>query len=236
MMAPCDAQARATSSRARTYPTVSPPLPPRASGIAMPMRPSSPMRRTVSRGKRASRSISAAIGRTSFSAKSRATCWIMRCSSVSSMFIYLLSAGPRHGPRTPPFSALARPVRARLAVTPRRFSWHAGRLPPPGPGRLFLQELLELLLEQRGHLEEVAHDAVVRDLEDRRLGILVDGADHLGCPHSRQLLDGPRDAEAQVELRRDRAARLADLEAMRPPPGIHRRARRSHRRPDHLGK
>src|SRR5262245_62787372 len=77
-----------------------------------------------------------------------------------------------------------------------------------------LQELLELRLEGRSHLEEVADDSVVGDLEDRSLGVLVDRADHLGRPHARQVLDGPGDAEAQVELRRDGPPRLADLEAV----------------------
>src|SRR3990172_241312 len=183
MMAPCEAQARDTSSSATAYPTVSPPLPPQASATAMPISPSSPMRRTVSRGNRASRSMTSAMGRTSFSAKSRATVWIIFCSSVSSTCILFPDQ------------------------------------------KLFLQELFEFLLQQGRPLEEVAHDAVVGDLEDRRLRVLVDGADHLGRPHPRQVLDGARDAEAQVELRRDGAPRLADLEAVRPPPGVHRRAR-----------
>ena len=45
----------------------------------------------------------------------------------------------------------------------------------------------------------------------------------------------PEIAEAQVELRRDRAAGLADLEAVRPPARVDRRARGAHRGADHLG-
>src|SRR5580765_2944966 len=106
--------------------------------MATPMRPSSPMRRTVSRGNRASRSMSEAMGRTALSANSRATAWIIFCSSPSSVF----TAGS------------------------------------------FLEELLEFRGEQRRDLEQIAHDAVVGDLEDRRLGILVDRADHLRGAHS----------------------------------------------------
>src|ERR1700682_5359556 len=149
----------------------------------MPMRPSSPTRRTVSRGKRASRSMAEAMGRTSFSAKSRATAWIIFCSSVSSTSTMRLDC------------------------------------------ELFFEQLLEFLLQQGRDLEEVAHDAVVGDLEDRRLRVFVDGADHLGRPHARKVLDGARDAEAQVQLRRDGPPRLADLEAVRPPPGVHGGAR-----------
>src|SRR4029434_2265253 len=140
---------------------MSAPLPPQSSGMKRPMSPSSPMRRTVSVGKRASRSMASAMGRTSFSAKSRATFWMARCSSVSSRFMVV---------------------------------------------RLFLQELLELLLEGSGDLEEVPPDARIRDLEDGRLRILVDGADHLGGPHPGQMLDGARDPESEVQLRRDRPA------------------------------
>src|SRR2546422_4204880 len=91
------------------------------------MSPSSPMRFTVSWGKRPSRSISAATGRIAVSANSRAIAWIICCSSVASSFM-----------------------------------------------RSFLEELLELLRQLRHDLEQVGDDPVVGDLEDRRLGVLVD--------------------------------------------------------------
>src|SRR5512145_3019685 len=78
------AHARAISSRATTYETAPAPLPPHRSGITMPMRPSSPIRLTVSCGKRASRSISAAIGLIWESANSRTVARIICCSSVKS--------------------------------------------------------------------------------------------------------------------------------------------------------
>src|SRR5215468_3094089 len=199
MMAACEAQARATSSRASTYPTASPPAPPKASGMATPIRPSSPMRRTVSAGKRASRSMASAMGRTLFSANSRAIACTILCSSVSSMSTPV--------PSPPPPATVGR--------------------------RLLFQELLELRGEQRDDLEQVAHDPIVRDLEDGRLGVLVHGHDHLGGPHAGQVLDGPGDAEAEVELGRDGATGLADLEAVRSPPSVHRRPRGAHRRPQH---
>src|SRR3979490_1820632 len=110
--------------------------------------------------------------------------------------------GPRNGPRTPP--AGGHSFTASLG-----FGFALSRL--------FLQELFELFGEERSDLEEVADDAVVGDLEDRRLGILVDRADHLRRAHAGQVLDGAGNPEAQIELGRDRAAGLADLEAMRPP-------------------
>src|SRR5216117_1237843 len=169
MMAACEPHAFAISSRATTQATLSAPLPPQRSGIAMPMSPSSPMRFTVSWGKRASRSISAAMGLIAVSANSRASAWIICCSADSSSFI---------------------------------------------PS--FLEELLELLRQLRHDLEQVADDAVVGDLEDRRLRVLVDGDDHLRRAHAGQVLDRARDAEAHVELGRDGPAGLADLESVRP--------------------
>src|SRR5256886_2398987 len=99
--------------------------------------------------------------------------------------------------------------------------------------RSFFEELLELFRQLRHDLEEVADDAVVGDLEDRRLGVLVDGHDHLRRAHAGQVLDRARDAEAHIELGRDRPAGLADLEPVRAPARVHRRARGAHRGADH---
>src|SRR2546429_6707380 len=153
MMAACDPHAFAISSMASPEATASTPLPPQRSGIAMPMRPSSPMRFTVSWGKRATRSISTAMGLIAVSANSRASAWIICCSADRSSFM-----------------------------------------------RSFLEELLELLRQLRHDLEQVADDAVVGDLEDRRLGILVDRDDHLRRAHAGQVLDRGRDAKPPVEL------------------------------------
>src|SRR5688572_15958091 len=122
--------------------------------MAIPMSPSSPMRLMVSWGKRASRSISAAIGRMSDCANSRAIACTICCSSVRSR------------------------------------------------SRLLLQELLKFRRERGHHLEEIAHDAVVGDLENGRLRVLVDRHDDLRRAHAREVLDGARHAEAEVELRR----------------------------------
>src|SRR5262249_13623061 len=176
MTTACDAHALAISSSATTYETVSAPLPPQASGTVMPSRPSSPMRLTVSCGKRASRSISEAMGATCSCANSRAMSRIIACSSVSSILMIV-----------------------------------------PTLALLFFQQLLELVGERGHHLEEVRHDAVVGDLEDRRLRVLVDRDDDLRRPHASEMLNRTGNAKAEVELGRDGAARLSDLEAMRPP-------------------
>src|SRR6266508_3618625 len=178
--------------------------------------------------------MTAAMGRTSCSANSRATAWIILCSSLSSMFILLFlrkGAGTRAAPRPPPAASSCAPHPPR-GVSPDLRDGHPGSATPaprrvltrassPRPGQprsraplSLLQELLELGGQERHHLEEVSNDPVVGDLEDRRLGILVHGADHFRGPHPRQVLDGARDAEPHVELGRDGASGLSDLEAL----------------------
>mmetsp|Transcript_154236 Transcript_154236/g.493331 ORF Transcript_154236/g.493331 Transcript_154236/m.493331 type:complete len:242 (-) Transcript_154236:700-1425(-) len=70
----------------------------------------------------------------------------------------------------------------------------------------------ELAGQLRHLVEEVPDEAVVRDLEDRRVGILVDRNDSLGVLHAREVLDGAADAHGDVELGGDHLAGLANLE------------------------
>src|SRR5262245_28307313 len=58
---------------------------------------------------------------------------------------------------------------------------------------------LHRLDDRRHDLEQVPDDPVVGDLEDRRIGVLVDRDDRVGALHADQVLDGARDAERQVE-------------------------------------
>src|SRR5438128_7984223 len=207
MMTAWVAHALATSSRATTYDTAPAPLPPHCSGITMPMRPSSPMPLTVSCGKRASRSMSAAIGLMWASANSRTVAWIICCSEVKSSRIFWEKGA----------------AGVRDAYTLR----------PPLDSPLLVQELLELFRELRHDLEEVGDDPEVGDLEDRRLRVLVHGDDDFRGPHPRQVLNRARDAEAEIELRRDGPAGLADLEPVRPPAGVDGGPRGAHRGADH---
>src|ERR1043165_4458220 len=57
--------------------------------------------------------------------------------------------------------------------------------------------------------EQILLEAVVGDAEDRRLGVLVDGDDHLGILHAGEMLDRAADADGDVELGRDDLAGLA---------------------------
>ena len=84
---------------------------------------------------------------------------------------------------------------------------------------------VQLRGELRHHLEQVGDQAVVGDLEDRRLLVLVDGDDDLAVLHPRQVLDGARDADRDVELGRHDLAGLPDLVVVRRIARVHRGAR-----------
>src|SRR3954468_11217241 len=73
-------------------------------------------------------------------------------------------------------------------------------------------------------LVQVADDAEVGELEDRRVLILVDRDDVLRRLHADFVLDRAREAHGEVELRRDRLAGLADLRRVRVPAGVDHRA------------
>src|ERR1700754_1104393 len=72
-----------------------------------------------------------------------------------------------------------------------------------------------LLLDRGGEfgndLEEIAHDAVVGNLEDRRFLVLVDRHDRLAVLHAGEMLDRAGDADGDVEVGRHHLAGLADL-------------------------
>src|SRR5688500_1458654 len=95
--------------------------------------------------------------------------------------------------------------------------------------------LLHGLGESGQELEQVAHHAVVRDLEDVGVRVLVDRDDHLARRHAREVLDRAGDAERDVEVGRDGLPRLADLLLVRAPPGVGHRARRTGRGAEGVG-
>src|SRR2546426_8169470 len=91
-------------------------------------------------------------------------------------------------------------------------------------------EFPDLVGQLRDDVKQIADDSVVGHLEDRRVLVLVDRDDDFRRAHPRQVLDRARDADGDVERGADGFARLAHLVGMRPPPRIHHRARRPHRR------
>ena len=68
--------------------------------------------------------------------------------------------------------------------------------------------------------------AYIGNLEDRRLGVLVDRDDGARALHADDVLDGAADAQRQVELGRDGLAGGADLAVHGQPAGIADRTRR----------
>src|SRR4051794_40351001 len=85
---------------------------------------------------------------------------------------------------------------------------------------------LHRLGQLRQDLVEVADDAEVGELEDRRVGVLVDRDDVLRGLHADLVLDGAGDPRREVQLRRDGLARLADLRRVGVPAGVDDRAGR----------
>src|SRR6266566_2336462 len=80
----------------------------------------------------------------------------------------------------------------------------------------------------RDELEDIGHDAVVGDLEDIGVWILVHRDDDLARGHAREMLDRARDAESDVEVWRDSLPGLPDLLLVRPPSGVRDGTGRSH--------
>ena len=75
----------------------------------------------------------------------------------------------------------------------------------------FLSALVELLGQLRHDLEQVADQADVGDLEDRRVLVLVDRDDDLRILHAREVLDRAGNADRDIDFGRDDLAGLADL-------------------------
>src|SRR6478672_453292 len=68
--------------------------------------------------------------------------------------------------------------------------------------------------------EQIADEAVIGNLEDRGLGILVDGDDDFRIFHAGEMLYGAGNADGDVKLWRHHLAGLADLMIVRHVAGI----------------
>src|SRR6516165_10196806 len=86
----------------------------------------------------------------------------------------------------------------------------------------YLTTLLRLdrLGQLRQDFVEIADDPEVRELEDRRVRVLVDRDDVLRGLHPDLVLDRAGDPGGQVQLRRHGLAGLADLRRVRVPAGV----------------
>ena len=94
----------------------------------------------------------------------------------------------------------------------------------PAVERYFREASMQLF-ELRHDREEVADQAEVGDLEDRRFGILVDRDDRARILDARQVLDRAGNSDRDVQLRRDDLAGLPHLQVVRRIAGIDRGAR-----------
>ncbi len=83
-----------------------------------------------------------------------------------------------------------------------------------------LPHLLHFFSQRRDDVEQIAHDRIVGDFEDRRLGVLVHGDDGPRAFHAHDVLNGAADAEREIKLGRDRLARRADLAVHGEPAGV----------------
>src|SRR5262249_51753370 len=75
-------------------------------------------------------------------------------------------------------------------------------------------------------LEQVADNAVVRDFEDGRVGVFVDGNNRVRPFHADEMLNGARDTQREIQLWRYGLARAAYLPLHWQPPRIADRTRR----------
>src|SRR6478736_6287780 len=83
----------------------------------------------------------------------------------------------------------------------------------------------ERLLEFRDDLEQVADEAEIGNLENRRFTVLVDRHDRAGVLDAGQMLDRAGDTDRDVQFGRDDLAGLSDLKVARHIAGVDSRAR-----------
>ena len=81
---------------------------------------------------------------------------------------------------------------------------------------------------RRGQLrydfKQITDNAVIRDLENRRVWIFIDRHDDFGILHARLVLNRAGNTHRDVQLRRDDFAGLADLQIIGHKARIHRSA------------
>ena len=82
------------------------------------------------------------------------------------------------------------------------------------------------------NLEKIPEEAVIAFLENGRIGIVVDGHDHLGCLHACEMLNGTGNSAGDVEPWADRFSGLADLQRVGRKAGVHGGPGGANRRPE----
>src|SRR5262249_2830188 len=94
---------------------------------------------------------------------------------------------------------------------------------------------LELVCEFGKYLEQITNEAVIGDLKDRRLLVLVDGHNDFRVFHSGEMLNGAGNSDRDVECRCDDLAGLPDLIVVGNNPRIDGRAGGAYRRSELIG-
>lgn len=79
---------------------------------------------------------------------------------------------------------------------------------------LSLLLLLEFLRQFRHLLKQIPNQANISHLEDGSVPVFIDAGNHFAVFHARQMLDRPRDARAEVQLRGNVLAGLSNLQAV----------------------
>src|SRR6185437_7853665 len=101
---------------------------------------------------------------------------------------------------------------------------------PGGVTCSMLLRLLHRVGQHRHNLQYIAHDAVVRQLEDGCLAVLVDRDDRARRAHAGQMLDRAGDAARDVQVGTHEPPGLSDLIAVRTPAIIRDGTRGAHGR------
>src|ERR1700739_2102149 len=99
------------------------------------------------------------------------------------------------------------PITPTFLIIAAMFSSHRSAARVPRPPILFastplLSKLAERLGQLWNRLIEIRDQAVIGDLENRRVLILVDRDDHLGILHAGEMLDRTGDADRDIKLGR----------------------------------
>ena len=75
--------------------------------------------------------------------------------------------------------------------------------------------MLDLVSQLWHYFKKIIHNSIVGNLENWCVWVLVNGNNHLGVLHARQVLDGSADAHSNIEVRCHDLASLTDLHVVR---------------------
>merc|ERR1740123_2917803 len=91
------------------------------------------------------------------------------------------------------------------------------------PTSMFISHL-QLFVHFRHHIEQIADNSIVCNLEDRGFSVLIDGDNDLAILHSCQVLDGTGDSNGDVQTRSNDFTSLPNLEVISDKSGIDSRS------------